>query len=97
MSALALVRDEAGVATRRLKGATEALSRATEALSQVRRAMPSPPPPPSLFFFGLTCVPQVADFTSRTASGALTAALSAEVESKCRQQVPQTGGEGGRP
>jgi hypothetical protein len=49
VSALALVRDEAGVATRRLKGATEALSRATEALSQVRRAMPSPPPP--LFFF----------------------------------------------
>ena len=32
MSALALVRDEAGVATRRLKGATEALS-------QVRRAI----------------------------------------------------------
>jgi hypothetical protein len=31
-----LVRDEAGVATRRLKGVTEALSRATEALSQVR-------------------------------------------------------------
>ena len=43
MSALALVRDEAGVATRRLKGATEALSRAAEALSQVRRAIPSPP------------------------------------------------------
>jgi len=39
VSALALVRDEAGVATRRLKGATEALSRATEALSQVRRAI----------------------------------------------------------
>jgi hypothetical protein len=35
------------------------------------------------FFFyghGLTCSLQVADFTSRTASGALTAALSAEVE-----------------
>ena len=43
VSALALVRDEAGVATRRLKGATEALSRAAEALSQVRRAIPSPP------------------------------------------------------
>ena len=36
VSALALVRDEAGVATRRLKGVTEALSQATEALSQVR-------------------------------------------------------------
>ena len=37
---------------------------------------------PSFFFFntGLMCVLQVADFTSRTASGALTAALSAEVE-----------------
>ena len=38
---------------------------------------------PRLSFFlhdGLTCVLQVADFTSRTASGALTAALSAEVE-----------------
>ena len=34
--ALALVRDEAGAATRRLKVATEALSQATEALSQVR-------------------------------------------------------------
>ena len=50
VSALALVRDEAGVATRRLKGATEALSRAAEALSQVRRAVH--------FFLcnGLTCV-----------------------------------------
>jgi hypothetical protein len=36
VSALALVRDEAGVVTRRLKGVTEALSQATEALSQVR-------------------------------------------------------------
>ena len=36
VSALALVRDEVGVATRRLKGVTEALSQATEALSQVR-------------------------------------------------------------
>jgi hypothetical protein len=36
VSALAVVRDEAGVATRRLKGVTEALSQATEALSQVR-------------------------------------------------------------
>jgi hypothetical protein len=36
VSALAMVRDEAGVATRRLKGVTEALSQATEALSQVR-------------------------------------------------------------
>ena len=36
VSALALVRDEAGAATRRLKGVTEALSQATEALSQVR-------------------------------------------------------------
>jgi hypothetical protein len=36
VSALALVRDEAGVATSRLKGVTEALSQATEALSQVR-------------------------------------------------------------
>jgi hypothetical protein len=36
VSALALVRDEAGVATRQLKGVTEALSQATEALSQVR-------------------------------------------------------------
>jgi hypothetical protein len=73
VSALALVRDEAGVATRRLRGVTEALSQATEALSQVRRAV---------FFYGngLTCALQVADFTSRTASGALTAALSAEVE-----------------
>ena len=34
--ALAVVRDEAGAATRRLKGVTEALSQATEALSQVR-------------------------------------------------------------
>jgi hypothetical protein len=35
-----------------------------------------------IFFYGhgLTCALQVADFTSRTASGALTAALSAEVE-----------------
>jgi hypothetical protein len=77
VSALALVRDEAGMATRRLKGVTDALSQATEALSQVRRAVPSP------FFFagnGLTCALQVADLTSRTASGALTAALSAEVE-----------------
>jgi hypothetical protein len=39
VSALALVRDEAGAATRRLKGVTEALSQATEALSQVRRAI----------------------------------------------------------
>jgi hypothetical protein len=39
VSALALVRDEAGVATRRLKGVTEALSQAAEALSQVRRAI----------------------------------------------------------
>ena len=36
MSALAVVRDEAGAVTRRLKGVTEALSQATEALSQVR-------------------------------------------------------------
>ena len=36
VSVLALVRDEAGAATRRLKGVTEALSQATEALSQVR-------------------------------------------------------------
>ena len=36
VSALAVVRDEAGAATRRLKGVTEALSQATEALSQVR-------------------------------------------------------------
>jgi hypothetical protein len=36
VSALALVRDEAGAATRRLKGVMEALSQATEALSQVR-------------------------------------------------------------
>jgi hypothetical protein len=36
VSALAMVRDEAGVATRRLKGVMEALSQATEALSQVR-------------------------------------------------------------
>jgi hypothetical protein len=35
-SALAVVRDEAGAAARRLKGVTEALSQATEALSQVR-------------------------------------------------------------
>jgi hypothetical protein len=34
-SALAVVRDEAGAAARRLKGVTEALSQATEALSQV--------------------------------------------------------------
>jgi hypothetical protein len=37
VSALTLVRDEAGVATRRLRGVTEALNQATEALSQVRR------------------------------------------------------------
>jgi hypothetical protein len=36
VSVLALVRDEAGAATRRLKVVTEALSQATEALSQVR-------------------------------------------------------------
>jgi hypothetical protein len=36
VSALAVVRDEASAATRRLKGVTEALSQATEALSQVR-------------------------------------------------------------
>jgi hypothetical protein len=36
VSALAVVRGEAGAATRRLKGVTEALSQATEALSQVR-------------------------------------------------------------
>ena len=36
VSALAVVRDEVGAATRRLKGVTEALSQATEALSQVR-------------------------------------------------------------
>ena len=36
VSALAVVRDEAGAATRRLKGVTEALSQVTEALSQVR-------------------------------------------------------------
>ena len=36
VSALALVRAEAGVATRRLQGVPEALSQATEALSQVR-------------------------------------------------------------
>jgi hypothetical protein len=36
VSALAVVRDEAGAATHRLKGVTEALSQATEALSQVR-------------------------------------------------------------
>ena len=36
VSALAVVRDEAGAAIRRLKGVTEALSQATEALSQVR-------------------------------------------------------------
>jgi predicted phage tail protein len=34
--ALAVVRDEAGAATRRLKGVTKALSQVTEALSQVR-------------------------------------------------------------
>ena len=34
--ALTAVRDEAGAATHRLKGVTEALSQATEALSQVR-------------------------------------------------------------
>ena len=39
VSALALVRDEAGVATRRLKGVTEALSQATEALSQATEAL----------------------------------------------------------
>jgi hypothetical protein len=73
VSALALVRDEAGAATRRLKGAAEALSRATEALSQVRRAMPS-----SFFFeLGLTCVLQVADFTSRTGCSCTSAALTA--------------------
>ena len=36
VSVLALVRDEAGAATRRLKVVTEALSQTTEALSQVR-------------------------------------------------------------
>jgi hypothetical protein len=36
VSALAVVRDEADAATRRLKVATEALSQATEALNQVR-------------------------------------------------------------
>jgi hypothetical protein len=36
VSALAVVRDEASAATRRLRGVTEALSQATEALSQVR-------------------------------------------------------------
>jgi hypothetical protein len=69
--ALAAVRDEAGAASRRLK-------EVTEALSQVRRAR-------LRFFFvcwgrGLMCALQVADFANRTASGALTAVVSAEVE-----------------
>jgi hypothetical protein len=36
VSALVVVRDEAGAATHRLKGVTEALSQVTEALGQVR-------------------------------------------------------------
>jgi hypothetical protein len=73
VSALAAVRDEAGAVSRRLK-------EVKEALSQVRRARLRCFFPRLCWGRGLTCVLQAADFVDRTASGALTAVVSAEVE-----------------